>query len=84
MQGDRRNHHPAIGVAADHGRRSPARSEHTFETTFVQAACDAKVLDHPDDPAADRNVTHQFGRPGIDLFVALVGQPGTVFTRIGR
>ena len=35
-------------------------------------------------PAPDHHVAHQLRRPGVDLVVALVGEPGSVFLRIGR
>ena len=65
------------------GGRPATGSEHPFESTLVESGRPAEVVDDLDDAAPDHDVAQQLGDPGVDLVVALVGEPGAVFGRIG-
>src|SRR6185369_14318159 len=74
VEGDRRHHQPALAIAAHDRRRSPAGSEHPFETVLVQAGRPPEIGHDLDDPAANRDVAHQLRGPRVDLVVALLGE----------
>src|SRR3954467_134515 len=83
VERDGRDDQPALRVAPDHCRRPAARSEHSFETTLVQACRTTEVVDDLDDAATDHDVAHELCRPRVDLLVALVGEAGAILGRIG-
>src|SRR5215208_6150679 len=83
-QRDCGNHQMAASVATDRRRWTATGSEHAFEFVFTKSGGAAEVVDDLDHSTADRHVTHELCRPGVDLVIALVLQTSTVFGRVRR
>ena len=77
------HHEAALGVTADGRGRPAAGSEHPFEFPLRQLGRSAEVLDDADDAAADGDVAHHLGGPGVDLGVGLLREAGAVLGAVG-
>ena len=83
-EGDRGDDQAAVAIPPDRPPAARRRKRTPVRNRSRPGAPRAEVRDDLDDAAADRDVAHQLRRPGVDLVVALLGEPLAILLRVGR